>query len=95
MRGLPSLFAMWGLEGQQAYLACVLVLLAAIPNGSNNSKVLNDPLGVNCLPGPGFSTVRTFRGSLVSTQTLLGANKPQVRKECLVLLNSGSPDTGS
>lgn len=86
---------MQSLGGQQAYLAWVLILLAAIPNGGNNSKILNNPLGVDCLPSPGFSAVRTFRGSLSSAQTLLEAHKPQVRRQCLVLLDSGSPDAGS
>ena len=47
------------LGGQQAYLARALVLLAAVPNGCNNSKVLDDPLGVDRLPCSGFSAVKT------------------------------------
>lgn len=95
MRGHPSLFAVWAFGGQQAYLAWVLVLLAAVPNSGDNSKVLNDPFGVDRLPGPGFSAMRTFRGSSGSAQTLLEANKAQVGGECLVPLDSGSPEAGS
>lgn len=31
------------------------LLLATVTNGSDNSKVLDDPLGVHCFPRPGFS----------------------------------------
>lgn len=48
---------------QQAYLAWGLILLAAVPNGSNNSKILNDPLGVDSLSSSGFSAVVKSKGS--------------------------------
>lgn len=80
--------------GQQAYLAWRLILLAPIPNGSNNSEVLDDPLGVDRLPGPGFPAVGRVRASLGSEQMqFIETNKPQVRREGLVLLDSGSPHT--
>lgn len=48
----------------QGALAWGLVLLAAVPNGSNDSKILNDPLGVDSLTSSGFSTVVTGKGSI-------------------------------
>lgn len=63
-RRLPTPFlVMQARRCQQAYLAWGLILLAAVPNGSNNSKILNDPLGVDSLSSSGFSAVVKSKGS--------------------------------
>lgn len=53
----------------QGALAWGLVLLAAVPNGSNNSKILDDPLGVDSLTSSGFSAVVTSKGLIGSKDT--------------------------
>ena len=55
MKAAYSFSIMQALRGQQAYLARGLVLLAAVPDGSNNSEILDDPLSVDSLPSSGFS----------------------------------------
>lgn len=53
----------------QGTLAWGLVLLAAVPNGGNNSKILDDPLSVDSLPSSGFSAVVTSKGLVGSKDT--------------------------